>query len=149
MKKNPTGHCWMFNTKHPKIVHSKVFQIFQIRHPFHNFWAFFVIFTEQGWAKIFKMLLIFCSFVPTINWRTAILQMKCALDQRHHLTSSYDPTRVVVVLLSEKKLLRRNTCPTLTTRRMIASPIDQYATLVFRSSALLRPCASLKRKWVW
>lgn len=75
-----------------------------------------------NWGKE-RYLKVFHTFYCTVTiLKNSILQI---VDWMHFLNKSYDPTRVVVVLLSEKKLLRRNTCPTLTTRRMMASPIDQ------------------------
>lgn len=61
------------------------------------------------------------------------------MNQMSELRDCYDPTRVVVVFLSEKKLLSRTTWLMLTTRRIMASPMDQNATRVLRSSARLRP----------
>jgi len=71
------------------------------------------------------------------------------MNQIPGLRDCYDPTRVVVVFLSEKKLLSRTTWLMLTTRSIMASPMDQNATRVLRSSALLRPWASRRRKCVW
>lgn len=80
---------------------------------------------------------------------TTQVQINEVMNQILELRDCYDPTRVVVVFLSEKKLLSKTTWLMLTTRRIMASPMDQNATRVLRSSARLRPWASRRRKCVW
>lgn len=96
------------------------------------------------WSN-FRSALIFLLALST--W--AKVRKNNMIDQIPGLRDCYDPTRVVVVFLSEKKLLSRTTWLMLTTRRIMASPMDQNATRVLRSSARLRPWASRRRKCVW